>query len=199
MSYRCNSLVWRSMEIICTEVMRQLNEVRKSSEIIKADGTKYKSITNSYIWSACDICGIIRWVILYKGKPKATKCIVCAQKGINNVGAKSPYWHGGRHKTQQGYIYIRVYPDDFFSSMTNSIGYAFEHRLVMAKSLGRCLHRWEIVHHKNHIRDDNRLENLQLVSDDRHKQITILENRINFLESRVTNLESEIVLLKTRS
>lgn len=55
------------------------------------------------------------------------------------------------------------------------------------------MHSWELIHHANGIKDDNRLENLQLITDDRHKQITVLENRIKFLEKRVATLEAEVM------
>jgi hypothetical protein len=67
----------------------------------------------------------------------------------------------GRWVNQDGYVMVGV-PD-------SSRRYAMEHRQVMAQHLGRELLPHEYIHHLNGIRDDNRLENLELWSSSQPK------------------------------
>jgi len=96
------------------------------------------------------------------------KCVqndpLLKQKRSEQRGEKSHYWKGGRIKDDRGYIRVLLQPEDFFYPMSEHHHYVMEHRLVMAQSLGRCLRRWEFVHHKNGVKDDNRLDNLELTS-----------------------------------
>jgi len=170
--------------------MPELGEIRKSIEI------NHKG-TGKWIWHACPKCGKQRWIPIHRGETEYNLCLSCAKKGHvgtnhDKYGNKSTGWKGGKIKSSDGYILIAISPDDFFFSMADSHGYIREHRLIMAQYLGRCLHLWELVHHKNHIKDDNRIENLQLISDDRHTQITILENRIKKLEGKMKKQEEQI-------
>lgn len=71
-------------------------------------------------------------------------------------------WKGGRFTEKSGYVNIFVDKTNPYYSMAGKDGYIKEHRLVVAQHLGRPLLRSEIVHHKNGIRGDNRIENLEL-------------------------------------
>jgi hypothetical protein len=65
-------------------------------------------------------------------------------------------WNGGRFKHPKGYILVKS-PNHPFVDDNN---YVPEHRLIVERQIGRYLHRWEIVHHVNKVRDDNRPEKL---------------------------------------
>lgn len=170
----------------------QIGEIKKANQIGKIG-------THSYVWHACVDCGKERWVWLLRGEPLSTRCHLCGNNTEshktrlrnNSIGEKSVRWKGGRQKTTSGYIEVLLYPDDFFFSMTRNHRYIAEHRLVMAKHLGRCLHSWEIVHHKNGIKDDNRLENLQLIGEGQHRGITILEAKLDRQSQQLEELREQ--------
>ena len=75
---------------------------------------------------------------------------------------------GGRYKVKNsGYILVYSPKHPF----KNSSGCIFEHRLVVEKYLGRYLTKNEVVHHKNGVKDDNRIKNLELINKKKHSKL----------------------------
>ena len=109
-------------------------------------------------------------------------------------GKDNPNWRGGKRKNGFGYIDIWIPPDSPYMSMCRrgNQNYIVEHRLVMAQHIGRCLDRFEIVHHLNGVRDDNRLSNLALVTRSNHSNRTLLK----IYQKRIRELESELAQQK---
>ena len=172
--------------------MPNIGDIKRGKNI----GLKTKS--SKYIWHACVNCGKERWAKLWRGTPQSIRCANCSLRLLQKSNNGHPYnWKGGRFKTGDGYIKIRLYSNDFFYLMGGKNHCAMEHRLVMAKHMRRCLLPWEIAHHINGIKDDNRLENLTLLPHKKYHLVdTETKSLIKRLEKRVTILEVENILLK---
>ncbi len=137
--------------------MTKLGDIQSGRDIVGYRGHV------KFIWAACADCNKERWVHLVSGIPKSPRCNACSKKSNTFPrGKQHKNWKGGRH-IARGYPQVILSPNDFFVSMTDKRRYLPEHRLVMAKHLGRCLESYEIVHHKNGVKDDNRIENLELL------------------------------------
>ena len=97
-----------------------------------------------------------------------------ATAGKANKGKRrrNDYEFGG-HEKRRTDGYIKVYVPDHPNSTTD--GYVMKHILVMEREIGRTLHPGEVVHHVNRIRDDNRIENLRLMTVSEHMSMHMLE------------------------
>jgi len=89
----------------------------------------------------------------FKHSPESIERMRNAKKGEKNYNWK------GRWKHSSGYIYVHQ-PNHPNVSLRGSV---LEHRLVIERKLGRYLEPFELVHHRNGIKSDNREENLQIV------------------------------------
>lgn len=139
----------RTKKNLVGQIFGRLTVVKRSDK-----KTKHREV----YWDCLCECGEIRTVranSLYLGKQISCGC---SKLGLL-VGERNGRWKGGKNKHAAGYIYVTPEPNV----------YILEHRYVMEQHLGRKLVKGETVHHKNGIRDDNRLDNLELWSTSQPK------------------------------
>jgi endogenous inhibitor of DNA gyrase (YacG/DUF329 family) len=118
---------------------------------------------------------------------------------LGRSGENHPNWKGGRSKRSDGYIDVSssLVPDHL-KEMARVEGKIFEHRLVMAMHLERVLEDHEVVHHKNGVRDDNRIENLELYPKYEHDGVTHADSKRVSKDRRIAMLERENQALRER-
>ena len=134
--------------------------------------------------------------------------VFCQTRNKENYkrGASNSNWKGGRVGNGDGYIAIWVDDKSPYFSMSTLNGYVLEHRFIMAQHLNRCLFKSEQVHHINGIKDDNRIENLELISRTDHtlrsklcgrcelrKEIRMLRWQIKEQSEQIKNLTSKLM------
>lgn len=149
-----------------------------------------------YVWRVCDNCHQGKWIVK-KRKPAATHlCRHCY--ATRRIGEANPWWQGGRF-LRSGYLVIKLKPDDPFYPMVTKDGYIPEHRLIMARKVGRCLLSTEDVHHIDGNKLNNSELNLELSMHISHKKSYRQAYQDGFRAGqriRIANLEKELRLLR---
>ena len=84
--------------------------------------------------------------------------------------------------------------------MAKAGGYVPQHRLVMARKLKRPLLRSEVVHHRNGIKTDNRLRNLELSDHATHKRDhQAIVKELRWARAEIERLRSRLASLRSRA
>jgi hypothetical protein len=115
------------------------------------------------IWECLCDCGKIKSIRarhLVSGQIKTCGCgigIIRPKPALGLKNEKHPRWKGGIFQSLDGYIMQYV----------GDGNYKLQHKLIFEKKFG-LIPKDCVIHHKNEIKSDNRLENLELMKRSQH-------------------------------
>ena len=157
---------WSHNQVTCS---RKCYSKRRSRIYIGSKHPQWKGgVCNTK--KKCELCKKSFFGLL-----KRKFCSRSCQVRFKSLGSKNPRWKGGRIKDKDGYITL-LKPNH---PNAKKSGYILEHRFILSEILGRPLLKNEIIHHKNEIKDDNRLENLLLMSKKEHDRFHTIKRHQN--------------------
>lgn len=102
-------------------------------------------------------------VVSNETRRKVSESKKCHYNGMNGIGHTKPHVSG----------YVLAYVPDHPHATAD--GYVFEHTVVLERTIGRYLNPDEVAHHVNHVKNDNRIENLVLMNRHDHQSMHMKE------------------------
>lgn len=135
-------------------------------------GLQPRKDTNKGMKHSKAVCEIISRT--HKGKtlsPETRAKISDAHSGV----FRNPSEFGG-HRKHRNDGYIAVYVP--YHQRANKDGYVMEHILIVERHIGRHLTEDEVVHHKNENKQDNRVENLMVMTKSSHAKLHCKERQM---------------------
>ncbi|MEK5374240.1 HNH endonuclease signature motif containing protein [Paenibacillus sp. FSL P2-0173] len=177
----------RKLSLFSDETRRKMSEAAKrrctsewrnkksESQSVKVDINQVKEMYESGMTQTeiAAVLGTTQKVIWKRMKDHGIKARVAAKR--NQKGSNNHMWTGGRVSNEAGYILVR-FPNHPRAKANN--GYVFEHILVAEEKIGRHLVFYkmgdpcnEVVHHINQKKNDNRPENLQVMTHEEHMRL----------------------------
>lgn len=121
------------------------------------------------------------WKMTDEQKRRLSEARKSTFNGLNGYG------HTKLHN--RGYVqaYCPLHPK------ANSCGYVMLHTVIMEQHIGRYLTDDEVAHHINHVRSDNRIENLLLMSKKDHMSMHMKERHQTRRNEKCKKLSSQAI------
>jgi len=152
---------------------RLVPHIRFDWQFLRACGNPVRKGSHLYIIVVCPDCNgwhSVRASELRRRKASGL-CRPCSARRNSDNETRGPdhhFWKGGRIVDKNGYVLARrslfsAEEQEILDGMFNPIDYIREHRATMALVLGRTLTPNEHIHHINGNKQDNRIDNLELI------------------------------------